>query len=108
VIARQRSLEAQLKRGPFSVRERFQPDGNYGYPTYLTGYRLAAQTRDLLNLDPEEPIESMRALVSDTLDIPLVQTKMGAASLARPSRMARSAGLLSTSMAPTRMSGFGA
>ncbi|MDK4806087.1 MAG: ImmA/IrrE family metallo-endopeptidase [Novosphingobium aromaticivorans] len=78
VIARQRSLEAQLKRGPFSVRERFQPDGNYGYPTYLTGYRLAAQTRDLLNLDPEEPIESMRALVSDTLDIPLVQTKMGA------------------------------
>jgi Zn-dependent peptidase ImmA (M78 family) len=77
VIARQRSLEAQLKRGPFSVRERFQPDGNYGYPTYLTGYRLAAQTRDLLNLDPEEPIEHAGAGVRH-LDIPLVQTKMGA------------------------------
>jgi Zn-dependent peptidase ImmA (M78 family) len=78
VISRQRSLSAQLALDTIVLRERFVPDNDYNYPSYQSGYRLAAETRRLLELDPEAPIPSMRALVSDTLGIPLVQTKMGA------------------------------
>lgn len=77
VIARQRSLAAQLRLNTNVLRDQFVPDDDYNYPTYQSGYRLAAETRRLLELDPEAPIPSMRVLVSDTLGIPLVQTKMG-------------------------------
>lgn len=77
VIARQRSLARQLHFDTEAVRDRFVPNDDYSYPSYQGGYRLAAETRRLLGLDAEAPIPSMRALVSDKLGIPLVQTKMG-------------------------------
>lgn len=51
-------------------------DGNYSFPTYEKGYHLAERTRELLDLDSEEPIESIRALVEEKLNIPLIQVSL--------------------------------
>ncbi|MGE0282145.1 MAG: ImmA/IrrE family metallo-endopeptidase [Rhizobiaceae bacterium] len=77
VIARQQSLSEQLNSEPNLARSKFSPSDDYGFPTYQSGYRLAAETRRLLDLEPDAPIKSMRSLISDKLDIPLVQTKLG-------------------------------
>lgn len=77
VIARQKSLLSLIGAPNTEGLNRFLPDDDYGYPTYERGYHLAAKARQLLNLDPETPIKSMRSLISDTLNIPLVQTKLG-------------------------------
>jgi Zn-dependent peptidase ImmA (M78 family)/transcriptional regulator with XRE-family HTH domain len=77
VIARQKSLLSLIGAPNTEGLERFQPDEDYGYPTYERGYNLAARARQLLGLASEVPIKSMRSLVSDTLNIPLVQTRLG-------------------------------
>lgn len=77
IIARQRSLLSQLKAVSSGALTRFTPDDDYGYPAYERGYNLAAKARELLNLDPVAPIESVRKLISNVLEIPLVQTKLG-------------------------------
>ena len=77
VIARQTSLLSLIGAPNADGSKRFQPDDDYGYPTYERGYRLAAVARRILGLDPEAPIGSMRSLIADTLDIPLVQTSLG-------------------------------
>lgn len=79
VIARQKSLAALIGTSPGNGLARFEPDDDYGYPTYERGYALAARTRHSLGLEPEAPIESMRRLIADTLDVPLVQTRLGRA-----------------------------
>lgn len=77
VIARQKTLLSLIGETKSNGLKIFNVNDDYGYPTYERGYDLAAQTRRLLNLDPEGRIESMRSLISDTLDIPLVQTRLG-------------------------------
>ena len=77
VIARQNSLLSLIGTPKAESLARFVPDDDYGYPTYEPGYRLASKARELLGLHPEAPIKSMRGLISDTLNIPLVQTKLG-------------------------------
>ena len=77
VIARQKSLLSLIGAPSSDGLQRFPPDDDYGYPTYERGYSLAIRARQLLGLDPEAPIDSMRHLVSETLNIPLVQTRLG-------------------------------
>lgn len=57
------------------LKQQFEPSSIYGDAQYLVwqqGYYLAQFTRKKLGLG-SEPIESMRALVEETLGIPLVQ-----------------------------------
>lgn len=77
VIARQKSLSSYLNLRRNDLLNKFKPDDNYQYPTYQRGYDLAARTREILGIGSEAPVESMRRLVSDKLNIPLVQTKLG-------------------------------
>jgi Zn-dependent peptidase ImmA (M78 family) len=51
-------------------------DQNFAYPAYETGYRLAKKTREMLELDAEAPIESVRQLIEDDFGLPLVQLQM--------------------------------
>jgi Zn-dependent peptidase ImmA (M78 family) len=53
------------------------PDYQYGYPAYEHGYRLAAETRKRLNIDPSEPISGLRELIEARLGIPVVQQELG-------------------------------
>ena len=56
----------------------FEPHPYYGYhanPAWQIGYNLADKTRARLGLG-DRPIESMRALVEDTLGIPVAQARM--------------------------------
>lgn len=76
VIARQKSLLSLIGVPNTEGLGRFQPDDDYGYPTYERGYCLARLARQILGLDSEAPIQSMRGLVADTLNIPLVQTRL--------------------------------
>ncbi|PRD67504.1 transcriptional regulator [Malikia spinosa] len=48
-------------------------NGDYLYPAYEKGYFLAEETRRLLGMDPDAPINSMRALIEEELNIPLIQ-----------------------------------
>ncbi len=77
VIARQKSLLSLIGEPNTERLESFRPDDDYGYPTYERGYYLASRARQLLGMDLETPIQSMRGLVADTLNIPLVQTRLG-------------------------------
>jgi Zn-dependent peptidase ImmA (M78 family) len=79
VIERQISLSKLLNKD-VSVASKFgfSPDNNYAYPTWKQGYRLAELTRQKLGIAPEAPIESLRSLVEDTLQIPLVQQQLDA------------------------------
>lgn len=56
-----------------------EPSENYGtpsYPSYRHGYFLAFDARMRLDLD-NEPIASLRDLIEDRLNIPIIQTEMG-------------------------------
>lgn len=77
IIARQKSLLSQLGVGSSNILKAFVSDDDYGHPAYERGYQLAAKARELIGLGPVAPITSVRNLVSDILDIPLVQTKLG-------------------------------
>jgi Zn-dependent peptidase ImmA (M78 family) len=57
----------------------FQPDSRYGdkqYPAWQYGYDLARTTRKLLNIKPNEPIESLRTIVETQLKIPLIHLSL--------------------------------
>jgi len=75
VIARQMSLRDDLGYGDFSIGAEFdiQPDPNYSRPVYEQGFRLAHRTRQLLGLGETAPIESLRSLFEEKLQIPLIQ-----------------------------------
>ena len=64
--------------GQSSAVKDFQPSSDYGRypnPAWKVGYRLAEQTRARLGLGIES-ISSMRELVEDTLNIPVVQARL--------------------------------
>lgn len=77
VIAKQASLSEALNREMhYLTGPKRRPDTNYSYPTFEKGYLLAERTRKLLDLDDESPIESVRVLVEEVLNIPLIQTEL--------------------------------
>ena len=79
VIARQAALQVPLEDVSAQSRVRMpRHDASFGYPAYEIGYHLARKTRDLLGLDPEEPIESVRKIIEDDFGLPLVQLQMDA------------------------------
>ena len=57
----------------------FTPTDNYGsgpdYPAWKHGYWLAGEARRILRIAPDTPIQCMRKLIEDTLEIPLIQTE---------------------------------
>jgi Zn-dependent peptidase ImmA (M78 family) len=80
VGATQSRLEAVLGLG--LNRHGLQPNPSYGtsgYPAYMWGYDLAGQVRQLLQLDPSDPVRSMRELVEEYFGIPLIQAELGEA-----------------------------
>lgn len=77
VVARQAALREILAEHIAPARVRLpRHDPSFGYPAYETGYRLARKTRDMLGLDAEAPIESVRQLIEDDFGLPLVQLQM--------------------------------
>ena len=60
----------------FRARYRFRFDGNYAYPAWEVGFRLAEETRRALGLTPEEPIVSVRQLIEETLGLPMIQQRL--------------------------------
>jgi len=74
VISRQYSLSSsasstKTKHKIFSLAR----SSDFSYPTWKAGYTLAQKTRDALGLSAEEPIDSLRDLIEEVLDLPLVQ-----------------------------------
>lgn len=69
---------AQYLEQPDYFSEFQEKDTDYSYPTWQKGYDLANRTREILGLDPIEPIASVRALI-ERLGIPLIQGQMGLA-----------------------------
>jgi Zn-dependent peptidase ImmA (M78 family)/transcriptional regulator with XRE-family HTH domain len=76
VISRQAALQSEL--GPEYAPPVRLPrhDPSFGYPAYDIGYRLANKTRQLLGIDAESPIESVRLVVEDDFGLSLVQQQM--------------------------------
>lgn len=63
---------------PQSMLAKFHSDTQYGdrtYPAWLHGYYLASRTRQILGIDPVEPIDSMRG-VCRLLRVPLIQVQL--------------------------------
>ena len=59
----------------------FEADSRYGdrqHKAWWWGYRLAAQSRELLRISPTDPIRSLRELAENRLNIPLIQTLLPA------------------------------
>jgi Zn-dependent peptidase ImmA (M78 family) len=55
------------------------PSSEYGnklVPAYQMGYRLARETRRLLEINPEVPIDSLKELIETRLRIPVVQFEL--------------------------------
>lgn len=74
VIRTQYRLRAAL--GMESIlTNKFKKSSNYTYPCWQHGYELANKARQLLGIDRNAPIESLRQLC-DTLGIPLLQTSL--------------------------------
>ncbi len=76
VIARQDYLSKALELSSPTRITLPAPNSNYSYPAYRIGYELAEQTRELLGYTDEQPIESLRALIEDFLELPLIQQRM--------------------------------
>ncbi len=73
-ISRQHLLTQELSAQSAGMLD-FSASSDYAAPIWRRGYELAERTRQLLRLNPEEPITSVRALI-DKLGIPLVQAEM--------------------------------
>ena len=78
VIARQEDLLTEIDKEPPPARA-FRRDPDYRFPAYQAGYRLAARTRQLLDIAPDAPIPSLRRIIEDVLRIPVVETELGQA-----------------------------
>lgn len=77
VVAKQSTLAETLGRNIHHLASSaHRKDRDYSYPTFEKGYLLAEKTRSLLGLDEESPIESVRSLIEEDLNIPLIQTKL--------------------------------
>ena len=76
VSTRQSSLERLLSPNVEFSERSFEPSDDYHSPQWRVGYELAVRTRQLLGLDPDEPILSMRRLVEDRLRLPLVNCEI--------------------------------
>lgn len=66
-----RKLEKPGQRG-------FEGDSRYGspdYPAWRCGFDLARSTRDLLRIDRTTPV-TLRSIIEEQLDIPLIQLEM--------------------------------
>ena len=74
VISRQSSLSSRMssKKQAHSIFS-LARSADFTYPTWKVGYALAQRTREALGLSADEPIESLRDLIEETLDLPLVQ-----------------------------------
>jgi Zn-dependent peptidase ImmA (M78 family)/transcriptional regulator with XRE-family HTH domain len=51
----------------------FAGDKNYDYPAYERGYVLAAKTRELLGMSDKSAIPSLKSLIENELEVPIVQ-----------------------------------
>lgn len=80
VIKRQNVLQAKLGKSQSEVIRALgiKPDGGYSWPAWKRGFQLAARTRQALGIEAHAPIESMRDLVENTLNIPVVQASFNA------------------------------
>ena len=77
VIAKQANLSEILNRKVhYLATLQHKQDDDYSYPTFEKGYLLAEKTRHLLGIDDDTPIPSVRALIEETLNIPLIQTEL--------------------------------
>lgn len=77
VINRQVALQRDLPETGVGARVSMPtPVSDYSYPTYKVGYELARRTRHLLGIDEESPIESVRKVIEDRFNLPLIQEKM--------------------------------
>ena len=78
LISKQNDLKNMLgKKSGFQTA--FKPDhdyGGYNLPAWKIGYELASKTREILGLSPREPIENLRSLVEEELQIPLIQDEL--------------------------------
>ncbi len=73
VIARQAYLTKALRFRSQRGVALPGPNENYSSPVYSAGYSLAEYTRKLLGLNDEQPIDSLRTLIEEVLELPLVQ-----------------------------------
>jgi Zn-dependent peptidase ImmA (M78 family) len=77
VISRQVELESRLGVSADSALAQIKPVPVEPGPSYRQGYALAQETRRVLGLGDEEPIESMRALLGEKVGIPLLTVELG-------------------------------
>lgn len=78
IIGKQTKLQAhfQSEVGAHLSQMGFVPTPEYGPPPYRWGYKLAHKTRQLLGLTQTEPIPSLRLLVEERLQIPVIQADL--------------------------------
>lgn len=78
LISKQNDLKNVLgKKSRF--QDAFEPDPDYGSrsaPAWKIGYELASRTREILGISPHKPIENLRSLVEEELQIPLIQDEL--------------------------------
>lgn len=77
VISKQMALVEMLDyKSPSNIYFPRRYDNYFGYPAYEAGYALARRTRELLGLSQFEPINSLRVLTEEVLEIPLIQQSL--------------------------------
>ena len=76
VIKKQQQLARFVSVDRFVPASAFQQSSDYRYPTFSKGYALASETRRILGLNAEEPVQSLRTLLEERLGIPLVQLEL--------------------------------
>lgn len=78
------SIQAKLTRWIYGndsnkITNNFIKNPNYGNfhnPAYRIGYSLAREARDLLHINPTDPINSMYKLCEETLLIPIIKVEL--------------------------------
>ena len=78
VISKQNELRRSLGH-ECQLQLAFKPNSDYGFynnPAWRIGYELASETREILGIRPDVPIENLRLLIEERLQIPLIQDKL--------------------------------
>ena len=78
LISKQNDLRKMLGH-KFDHRSQFSPDPDYGdrhKPAWKIGYELAIRTRQILKIPADEPIDNLRMLVEEKLQLPLIQDEL--------------------------------
>lgn len=75
VVKKQNALQAKIGRTQSDIIRDLgiKPSDDYRFRTWERGFELASRTRHLLGYEPTAPVESMRELVEERLNIPVVQ-----------------------------------